>query len=151
MVLSVGSLVQQVRLGSEEQERGIEQIAKAVSQMERVTQHIAASAEEGAAAGEELRKHASTVGRTVDSLQALVGQEAIQRKQPVRKAPVQPKPAAHSKPALTGNRLESTRFTSPSTTPATQYQTAHQAVQSSNVGVMEKKDPFPMDDGFEEF
>lgn len=74
LVKALGSLVQEVRLGSEEQERGIEQIAKAVSQMERVTQQIAANAEEGAAAGEELRKHASTVGRTVDALEQLVGQ-----------------------------------------------------------------------------
>ncbi len=145
LVKAVGSLVQEVRLGSEEQERGIEQIAKAVSQMERVTQQIAANAEEGAAAGEELRKHATTVGRSVDSLQALVGQDAMQPKALVRK-PV----AGPGKTTLTGSRHEISRPTKPAAS-TNKYQPSFHSGQSSNVGVMDKKDPFPMDDSFEEF
>ncbi len=150
LVKAVGSLVQEVRLGSEEQERGIEQIAKAVSQMERVTQQIAANAEEGAAAGEELRKHASTVGRTVDSLQALVGQNMVQAKAPARKAPLAGSPSTPSKMALTSSRHESPSFSKPSAS-TNRYQPSSSSGQSSNVGVMDKKDPFPMDDSFEEF
>ncbi|MCX6610422.1 MAG: methyl-accepting chemotaxis protein [Acidobacteria bacterium] len=145
LVKAVGSLVQEVRLGSEEQERGIEQIAKAVSQMERVTQQIAANAEEGAAAGEELRKHASTVGRTVDSLQALVGQDALQPKAAVRK-PV----AAPGLAALSSSRHEVARPPKPAAS-SNKYQPSSHSSQSSGVGVMDKKDPFPMDDSFEEF
>ena len=50
----VMTLVEEVSLGSQEQERGIEQIGKAISQMEHVTQKSAANAEECASAAEEL-------------------------------------------------------------------------------------------------
>ena len=53
-VVRAKTLVDEVHVGSQEQTRGIEQVAKAVTQMERVTQSAAASAEEGAAAAEEL-------------------------------------------------------------------------------------------------
>jgi methyl-accepting chemotaxis protein/methyl-accepting chemotaxis protein-1 (serine sensor receptor) len=130
LVKAVSSLVKEVRLGSEEQERGIEQIAKAVSQMERVTQQIAANAEEGAAAGEELRKHAATVNRIVESLQSLVGQEAIVS----RPAPV------HTPKLSTQQRLQALG-------PAKN----HSNSGSSSTAVLDKKDPFPMDDNFESF
>ncbi len=137
LVKAVSSLVQEVRLGSEEQERGIEQIAKAVSQMERVTQQIAANAEEGAAAGEELRKHSSTVNRTVEALQALVGQDGFASLE--RKAPFAA-PKVSGNPAPLADRLSSL---SPS-----------KSLVKSNHGstaVLDRKDPFPMDDNFEEF
>lgn len=137
LVKAVSSLVQEVRLGSEEQERGIEQIAKAVSQMERVTQQIAANAEEGAAAGEELRKHSSTVNRTVEALQSLVGQDSFASRE--RKGPFA-SPKVSGNPAPSADRLSST---SPS-----------KSLVKSNHGstaVLDRKDPFPMDDNFEEF
>jgi len=177
LVKAVGGLVQEVRLGSEEQERGIEQIAKAVSQMERVTQQIAANAEEGAAAGEELRKHAGTVGRTVDSLQSLVGQESGSGSSPFRsKQPVSNnqsgnnqsgnnqsgnKQSANNQKSMHGGpgglaqslaskssgnseRLQSLRSSKPAAS-------APRHTSSSNTAVADKKDPFPMDDSFEEF
>jgi methyl-accepting chemotaxis protein/methyl-accepting chemotaxis protein-1 (serine sensor receptor) len=147
LVKAVGSLVQEVRLGSEEQERGIEQIAKAVSQMERVTQQIAANAEEGAAAGEELRKHASTVGRTVDALQSLVGQDAIaaassprtKKSEPAHKAT----PALSHGKSFPSNDRPSFNSSKPSF--------SSKSTAPGSTAVMEKKDPFPMDDSFEEF
>jgi methyl-accepting chemotaxis protein len=147
LVKTVGSLVQEVRLGSEEQERGIEQIAKAVSQMERVTQQIAANAEEGAAAGEELRKHASTVGRTVDALQSLVGQDAMAAASTSRTKKPEPAPKATpthtpSKPFASNDRPS---FNS------SKSNFGSKAVAPSSAAVMDKKDPFPMDDSFEEF
>ena len=50
----VKTLVDEVHLGSQEQSRGIEQIGRAIVQMEQVTQKAAASAEESASAAEEL-------------------------------------------------------------------------------------------------
>jgi methyl-accepting chemotaxis protein/methyl-accepting chemotaxis protein-1 (serine sensor receptor) len=47
----VKTLVDEVSLGSREQASGIEQIGKAIAQMEQVTQRTAANAEEGAARG----------------------------------------------------------------------------------------------------
>ena len=50
----VKGLVDEVNLGSQEQARGMDQIQRAVVQMERVTQKNAAGAEQGASAGAEL-------------------------------------------------------------------------------------------------
>jgi len=51
---SIGALVDEVSHGSKEQSVSIEQIGKALSQMEKVTQMTAASAEETAATSEQL-------------------------------------------------------------------------------------------------
>jgi methyl-accepting chemotaxis protein len=76
----VKTLVDEVSLGSQEQTRGIEQIAKALTQMEQVTQQSAANAEESAAAAEELTAQASTLMEVVSQLSTMVGgmQEADQ-------------------------------------------------------------------------
>ncbi len=69
----VKTLVDEVNLGSQEQARGIEQISKAVAQMDQVTQTTAASAEESASASEELSAQAEALKGIVVGLQALVG------------------------------------------------------------------------------
>lgn len=150
LVKAVASLVQEVRQGSEEQERGIEQIAKAVSQMEYVTQQIAASAEEGAAAGEELRKHASTVGQTVDLLQALVGQSAPLAKSPAIMAAMSSRSPGISKPASITKNPVKARFGSAHNS-SLKFKSSTNSRSSPQVGMLDKKDPFPMDDSFEEF
>jgi len=68
----VKTLVDEVSLGSQEQTRGIEQIAKALTQMEQVTQQSAANAEESAAAAEELTAQASTLMDVVGQLSIMV-------------------------------------------------------------------------------
>jgi len=67
----VKALVEDVHSGSEEQSKGIEQIARAVARMEQVTQQLAATAEEGAAAGTELGSHARGVDEIIAGLQDL--------------------------------------------------------------------------------
>jgi len=69
-------LIDEVSLGSQEQARGLEQISKAIAQMEQVTQGNAANAEKGAAAGEELRTQSDALRKVVDRLAALVGGSA---------------------------------------------------------------------------
>jgi len=69
----VKTLVDEVNLGSQEQARGIEQISKAVAQMDGVTQTTAASAEESASASEELSAQAEALKGIVTGLQSLVG------------------------------------------------------------------------------
>lgn len=71
----VKSLVEEVHGGSEQQARGIEQIARAVSRMEQVTQQLAATAEEGAAAGMELNSHARGVDEIIANLRQLFSQD----------------------------------------------------------------------------
>jgi methyl-accepting chemotaxis protein len=67
----VKTLVDAVSSGSQEQARGIEQIAKAVAHMDQTTQSTAATAEEGASAAEELSAQARTMAQAVRGLRVL--------------------------------------------------------------------------------
>ena len=69
----VKALVDDVNVGSQEQARGMEQISRAVVQMETVTQNSAASAEESASAGAELDGHASRLKSLVHQMREMVG------------------------------------------------------------------------------
>ncbi len=66
-------LVGEIAAASQEQAQGIEQINKAVSEMDRVVQKNAASAEESASAAEEMSAQAETMKGYVSELMALVG------------------------------------------------------------------------------
>jgi len=69
-------LVAEVSLDSQEQQRGIGQIGKAIAQVGQVTQTAAASAEEGASASEQLSAQAQVLHDTVLQLAELVGGKA---------------------------------------------------------------------------
>ncbi|MCW5963119.1 MAG: MCP four helix bundle domain-containing protein [Bryobacterales bacterium] len=69
---SAKTLVDEVNMGSQEQARGIDQIAKAIVQMEQVTHQVAANAEEGASASQQLNAQAETVDQIVGQLSAMV-------------------------------------------------------------------------------
>ena len=69
----VKALVDEVSLGSQEQARGMDQIAHSVVQMEQVTQKTAASAQEGASAGTELTQYAGTLRTLVEEMREMVG------------------------------------------------------------------------------
>jgi methyl-accepting chemotaxis protein len=69
----VKALVDEVNMGSQEQARGMEQIARAVLQMEQVTQRTAASAEESASAGTDLNSHADALRALVHEMRDMVG------------------------------------------------------------------------------
>jgi methyl-accepting chemotaxis protein len=69
----VKTLVDEVNTGSQEQARGIDQISKAIAQMDQVTQGTAASAEESASASEELSAQAQALNHIVAELGTLVG------------------------------------------------------------------------------
>ncbi|HUI57586.1 MAG TPA: methyl-accepting chemotaxis protein [Bryobacteraceae bacterium] len=80
----VKTLVDEVSLGSQEQTRGIEQIGKAITQMEKVTQTTAANAEESASAAEELTAQSERLREIVEDLSAMVGGgEAVDTSQAV--------------------------------------------------------------------
>ena len=85
-------LVDEISLGSEEQTRGIEQVSKAIIQMEQVTQRSAAIAEEGASAAVELTAQSETLKDLVSRLSALAGTA-------VAKTPSRPVPRATQKPS----------------------------------------------------
>jgi methyl-accepting chemotaxis protein len=69
----VDELVAEIATASKEQSQGIGQVNTAVSQMDKVTQSNAASAEESASAAEELNAQALTLKGVVADLQRLVG------------------------------------------------------------------------------
>ncbi len=69
----VKTLVDNVDGASQQQARGIEQIAAAAGQMEQLTQKNAASAERSASAGEDLASHAKGLISLVQKLQDLSG------------------------------------------------------------------------------
>jgi len=69
----VDELVAEIATASKEQSQGIGQVNIAVSQMDKVTQSNAASAEESASAAEELNAQALTLKGVVADLQRLVG------------------------------------------------------------------------------
>jgi methyl-accepting chemotaxis protein len=71
--LRVKALVDEVNLGSQEQARGMDQISRAVLQMEKVTQRTAAGAEQSAAAGAQLDGHAGDLRTVVQEMRAMVG------------------------------------------------------------------------------
>jgi len=67
----VGELVGEIAAASQEQASGIEQVNKAVAEMDKVVQQTAASAEESAGAAEEMRTHSLTMTQIIHRLQAL--------------------------------------------------------------------------------
>jgi methyl-accepting chemotaxis protein len=66
-------LVAEVASASTEQRQGVEQIANAVNQMDKVTQSNAANAQETAGASQELNAQAICLNDVVGQLLALVG------------------------------------------------------------------------------
>ena len=69
----VKSLVDEVNQGSQEQSRGMDQIASAILHMEQVTQKTAASAQDGASAGTQLNGFAAGLRSLVDEMREMVG------------------------------------------------------------------------------
>ena len=69
-------LVAEIASASGEQSQGIEQVNKAVSEMDKVTQANAANAEETASAAEELGAQTEQVRQVVGELLLLIGQKA---------------------------------------------------------------------------
>jgi methyl-accepting chemotaxis protein len=69
----VGELVAEIAAASSEQAEGIGQVSTAVSEMDRVTQQNAASAEESASASEEMNAQADQLKWMVGELMVVVG------------------------------------------------------------------------------
>jgi len=70
--ITVKTIVEEVNLGSQEQMRGIDEISKALAQMDSVTQQAAANAEESAAVSESLQTNAQSVTLVIAQLRVLV-------------------------------------------------------------------------------
>jgi methyl-accepting chemotaxis protein len=74
----VDELASEVATSSREQSQGIDQVSRAMAEMDKVTQATAGNAEESASAAEELNAQAATLRQAVTELQRLVdGQDAV--------------------------------------------------------------------------
>ncbi|PKN62045.1 MAG: hypothetical protein CVU57_26520 [Deltaproteobacteria bacterium HGW-Deltaproteobacteria-15] len=71
-VVKAGQLIAEIAAASNEQSQGIEQVNKAVGEMDTVVQQIAASAEESASASEEMSGQAEQMKGMLSALVALI-------------------------------------------------------------------------------
>ena len=95
-VANVKRLADDVSVASRQQSAGIEQVSRAIIELEKSTQAIAGTAEEGAAASEELNAHSETVIGVVGQLEVLVGSSAKSEtaSMPGSEAGMMPRPIA---------------------------------------------------------
>jgi methyl-accepting chemotaxis protein/methyl-accepting chemotaxis protein-1 (serine sensor receptor) len=131
----VKTLVDEVNVGSEEQSRGIEQIGKAVAQMEQITQTTAANAEESAAAAEELTAQSQGLKDVVSRLEAMVGSGDSKK-------------SSNRKPAAAKSNKQAPTASKPASAPVRKATAA--AVRVSEIPMVSadsfpETDPFPMD------
>lgn len=96
----VSGLVDEISTASREQAQGIDQINKAISEMEIVTQHNSASSEESAAAAEELKRQANQMADMIQSLQALLHGRTEEKPLSAVDEPETPENPPPSQPAL---------------------------------------------------
>ncbi|MCC6391421.1 MAG: methyl-accepting chemotaxis protein, partial [Bryobacterales bacterium] len=139
----VKTLVDEVNLGSQEQTRGIEQIGKAIIQMEQVTQKTAANAEESASAAEELNAQSETLKDVVERLAAMVGGAAGGGARKLHRR-------ASGPGARPGQRQGEPGANPPvmrkSMAPGRNFAASEPALVNAS-----QKDPFPLDEQFKEF
>ncbi len=116
----ISQLIDEIAAASEEQAQGIDQINKAVSEMDKVTQRTAANAEESASASEELTAQAEQMKGYVSDLEAVVnGQNSGGRQAqaaPVRRT-MEGKTAKGPMPMLTGRPGETKERRKPASAP----------------------------------
>ena len=143
----VKTLVDEVNLGSQEQTRGIEQVGKAIAQMEQVTQKTAANAEESASAAEELNAQSETLKGIVERLTAMVGG--------VGSAGGSRQPVTRNAPAAARQTTPQSRRESTSSLSALNAAVAHKnnarPAELASMGAKANKSAFPLDEDFKEF
>jgi methyl-accepting chemotaxis protein len=94
-VRSVTDIVSEISAASAEQSTGIDEINRAITQMDEVTQQNAALVEEAAAASQSLQEQASKLASVVGAFKLAHDQaNAAQHSTPVRHAPAAKPPAA---------------------------------------------------------
>ena len=145
----VDELVAEIATASREQSQGIDQVNTAVTQMDKVTQTNAASAEESASASEELNAQAATLRELVGELQKMVtGSHGRQLTVSSSHQMVHPRPISsgnghiHHAPSLAGKR-NSLSSASHAASGGSRLKLAGKGKKAS--------EEIPMDEGFENF
>ncbi|MGE5582305.1 MAG: methyl-accepting chemotaxis protein [Bacillota bacterium] len=100
----VSELMDEIAAASQEQLQGIEQVNKAIAQMETVTQQNASTAEESASASEELSAQAQNLREIVRQLSELVnGEAAKELEKEIGRQTKYLSHAAHQQPGIAQN------------------------------------------------
>jgi methyl-accepting chemotaxis protein len=119
----VDEFAAEVAAASKEQSEGIGQVSKAITDMDKVTQGNAASAEESASAAEELSAQAESLREAVADLLVLVnGQKGSRSPAPISALAQDSAPSPSRKPA---------QHQSPASTRRTQLASKSQTIESS--------------------
>ncbi len=119
----VDEFAAEVAAASKEQSEGIGQVSKAITDMDKVTQGNAASAEESASAAEELSAQAESLREAVADLLVLVnGQKGSRSPTPISAMAQDSAPSPSRKPA---------QHQSPASTRRTQLASKSQTIESS--------------------
>lgn len=143
----IRTLADEVNISSEEQTRGLDQIARAISQMEQVTQTTAANAEESAAAAEELNAQSEALRDIVGRLHALVGGQQ-QPETRTRSRAVRPIAAqAVAKASSLISHASPSRFVSQSFSSTVSGESMPESAHASGEG----KNAFPLEAAFKSF
>jgi methyl-accepting chemotaxis protein len=132
----VAELVGEISAASQEQSQGIDQINRAVAEMDKVTQSTAASAEESASASEEMNAQAEQMKQISRTLVSIIGGAGVEDSDTGRK------------PAGVRRRIGS------ATSPNIAARTKGREIAASTVRKRETRPEFviPMDDGqFKDF
>ena len=139
----VDELAAEVASASKEQTQGIEQVNIAVSQMDKVTQSNAASAEESASAAEELNAQAESLKGSVADLLKMVNGQATVQTQTTKAISRQPARVEHHATVRTPARVSGNGGTKPLR--QTQPEPALLATLSG------KRQEIPMEGDFKDF
>ncbi len=116
----VDTIIAEIAAASQEQSTGVEELMKAVSEIDRVTQHNAASSEQTAAAAEELSSQSLSLKQSIYELTKVIHgrrsdqSQSFSQKMDVRTANIQPEPQAQfAKPSLSHRTSKSQKSETP--------------------------------------
>ncbi len=87
----VGELVAEIAAASNEQAQGIEQVNRAVAEMDKVVQRVAANSEESASASEEMNAQAEQMKEFVERLIAVIGGNQTHAKDDPARTEIRPR------------------------------------------------------------
>jgi len=137
-ITNVAEMSHEITIACDEQYQGVQEITKAMNQLDQVTQTNAATSEESASAAEELSSQADSLNQTIDILiDEIYGKGASQSKKVVAKGTMA---TGHSAPKKVVERENVVNIASVKKT-ATSYQPLKKAAGSFEGGVPSEDDP----------
>src|SRR5690554_2603517 len=137
-ITNVAEMSHEITIACDEQYQGVQEITKAMNQLDQVTQTNAATSEETASAAEELSSQADSLNQTIDILiDEIYGKGASQSKKVVAKGTMA---TGHSAPKKVVERENVVNIASVKKT-ATSYQPLKKAAGSFEGGVPSEDDP----------